>query len=326
MVKNVNTLFSITIFLSLIAISLILSFGRGFSLLTLEGINLWLALILPAMLPYFFITAVLSSLSITSKISGRFSPLTTRLFNTSGACGYAFFMSLIAGYPIGAKIVCDLRESGAISDSEGVRASTFCSTSSPMFLINSVGVIMFNSTAFGLILLVSNFLSAIIIGIIFSNYKKSDKPINKPFISSRKIDNILYESAYSSVISVLVVGAIITIFYILSSLLFHFNILTPIIKLFALVLEDFEMSKALTFGLIESTRGLKVLSTLPISVLTLPLCAFICGFGGLSVIMQSIAYLKKAKIKTAPFIKAKLLCAVLNFLITLIICLIFQPI
>ncbi len=326
MVKNINTYLSITFFFCLIAISLILSLGRGFSSLTLEGINLWLALILPAMLPYFFITAILSSLSITSKIANKFSPLTKALFNTSGACGYAFFMSLIAGYPIGAKIVCDLREKGAISESEGVRASAFCSTSSPMFLLNSVGGIMFNSTAFGVVLFVSNVLSAIIVGIIFSNYKKADKPIDKPFISNQKIDNILYESAYSAVISVLVVGAIITIFYILSSLLFRFNILSPIINFLALIVRDFGTAKALTFGLIESTQGLKILSTLPIATLTLPLCAFICGFGGLSVIMQSIAYLKKAKIKTAPFIKAKLLCAVFNFVITFIFCLIFQPI
>ena len=153
MVKNVNTFLSITIFLCLIALSLILSFGSGFSALTLEGISLWLTLILPAMFPYFFITALLSSLSITSKIANKFSPLTKRLFNVSGGCGYAFFMSLIAGYPIGAKIIGDLYEKGAINQSEAIRASTFCSTSSPMFLVNSVGAIMFKKTSFGLILL-----------------------------------------------------------------------------------------------------------------------------------------------------------------------------
>ena len=326
MVKKINTFLSITFFLCLICLSLILSLGKGFSALTLQGINLWLSLILPAMFPYFFITAILSSLSITSKISNKFSPLTKRLFNTSGACGYAFFMSLIAGYPIGAKIVCDLREKNVISQSEAIRASAFCSTSSPMFLISSVGSIMFNNTTFGLVLFISNVISAIMVGIIFSYYKKSDKPSATPYITNQKIDNILYESAYSSVISVLVVGAIITVFYILSSILFRFNILSPIINFLSLILGNYNTSKALTFGLIESTQGLKLLSTLPITSLTLPLCAFICGFGGISIIMQSIAYLKKAKIKTAPFIKAKLLCAVLNFLITFIICLIFQPI
>ena len=323
MVKNVNTFLSVTIFSSLIALSLILSFNSAFSSLTIEGISLWLTLILPAMFPYFFITAILSSLRITSKIASKFSPLTKRLFNVGGGCGYAFFMSLIAGYPIGAKIIADLYEKGAISKSESIRASTFCSTSSPMFLINSVGTIMLKSSAFGLILLVSSTLSAIIIGIIFSHYNKNDKPNSLPFVSNQKIDNILYESAYSSVISVLVVGAIITAFYILSSILFHFNILSPIITLFSLILGDYKKAKALVFGLIESTSGLKLLSGLTFNRLTLPLSAFICGFGGLSVIMQSLAYLKKAKIKTAPFIKAKLLSAVVNFIITYLICLIF---
>ena len=326
MVKKLNTFLSITFFLFLIGFSLILSFGKNFHSLTLQGINLWLCLILPAMFPYFFITAILSSLNITSKISNKFSPLTKRLFNTSGACGYAFFISLIAGYPIGAKIVGDLKEKGAINQTEAIRASTFCSNSSPMFLISSVGTIMFNNTLIGILLFISNVFSAIIIGIIFSNYNKKQKPNDRPFISSHKIDNILYESAYSSVISVLVVGAIITIFYILSSILFQFNLLRPIISLFSLFLGNLDTAKALTFGLIESTNGLKLLSATNINAITISLSAFICGFGGLSVIMQSVAYLKKAKIKTAPFIKAKLLCAVLNFIITFIICLIFQPV
>ena len=237
--------------------------------------------------------------------------------------GYAFFMSIISGYPVGAKIISDLKEKGLISKAESVRASALCSTSSPMFLINSVGVIMFNNVQFGLTLFLCHLLSAMIVGVIFSFYHKNEKPISLAFINDKKVDNVLYESAYSSVISILVVGAIITIFYLLTNVLFSLKILSPIVNLLSLILGNDILGKGLTFGFFECTQGLKILSTLKGNFFVLPLSSFICGFGGLSIIMQSIAYLKKAKIKTAPFILAKIICAVINFILSIIICLVF---
>ena len=318
MIKILRSFVSIICFCSLIFFSLILALNKQFSSFTLDGIKLWLAFVVPALFPYFFITTILSSMSITSKISSKLSFITKRLFNVNGAVGYAFFMSVISGYPVGAKIVCDLKEKGLISESESVRASALCSTSSPMFLINSVGNFMFKNTLLGVILFLSHFLSAIIIGLIFSFYKRKDKPNEVLINQNKRLDNLLYESAYSSVISILVVGAIITVFYIFSNLLFSLNLLNPIISIFSLVLGNHTIAKGFVFGLLECTQGLKIISAFNGS---LPLCAFICGFGGLSILMQSIAYLKKAKIKTAPFLISKLFGAVLNFLICFIICL-----
>lgn len=319
MIKIFRRCLSIITFCSLIYFSLILALNKEFSYLTIDGIKLWLAFVVPSLFPYFFITAILSSMSITSKITKLFSPITKKVFNVNGAVGYAFFMSLLSGYPVGAKIVCDLKESGVIGESESVRASALCSTSSPMFLIGSVGGFMFNNYRLGLILFISHLLSAILIGIIFSFYKRKDTPKETAILKSQKFDNFLYESAYSSVISLLVVGAIITIFYILSNLLFSLNILNPIIYLLSFVVGDVNLSKGLIFGLFECTQGLKILSSA--TALKLPLCAFVCGFSGVSIIMQSLAYLKKAKIKTAPFLLSKLLSAVLNSLFCFIICL-----
>ena len=259
-------------------------------------------------------------MQITSKLSNKLGLVTKPFFNVGGAVGYAFFTSLISGYPVGAKIVSDLKEKGIISDSESVRASALCSTSSPMFLINSVGAIMFNNLKFGLTLFLCHVLSSIIVGVIFSFYKRKEKPLDLPFINAKKVDNVLYESAYSSVISILVVGALITIFYLLTFVLFSLGILSPIVSLFSFVFGNKALGKGLTFGLFECTQGLKIISTLPNNFFALPLSSFICGFGGLSVLMQSIAYLKKAKIKTTPFILAKIICAVINFILSIIIC------
>ena len=317
MTKSLNRFFEYLLFCFLLFFSAILCTGN-FTSSVLDGVSLWAVVVLPSLFPYFFITAILSSLSVTSKISNKLSPFFNKVFGVSGAVGFCYLVSLVSGYPVGAKSVADLKENGVIGQVESVRASALCSTSSPMFLIGSVGSIMFHSTAFGLALFITHLLSSLIIGFIFSFYKRNIRPQNTPTLTNdRKIDNLLYESAYSSVISILIVGGLITVFYLLTEILLFYKILSPIINLLSAVLG--ENSTAFVLGVFECTKGLKVLSSFGISLGGFSLCAFICGLGGISVIAQSLAYLKKAKIKTAPFLLGKVGQAVISLLIALII-------
>ncbi|MBQ8426301.1 MAG: hypothetical protein IJX16_00885 [Clostridia bacterium] len=324
MTKKLSAIFEFILFCTLLFFSLLFAVDKRYSYATLNGISLWACSVLPALFPYFFITSILSALKVTGKLSAFLSPVTTALFNVSGSVGYAFFLSVISGYPVGAKTVCDLKEKGVIGEAESVRASALCSTSSPVFLMGSVGSIMFKNSRFGLLLFLAHLITAIIVGLIFSFYNRKEKPskIKNTFAPS-KIDNILYESAYSSVISVLVVGGLITVFYILTEVLLNLNILTPIINLLTLVIKDEKIAKSMVLGLFECTKGLSALSETTGSFFTLPIASFLCSFGGLSVIAQSLAYLKKAKIKTAPFILSKIISAVISFLVASFLSLIF---
>jgi sporulation integral membrane protein YlbJ len=324
MTKKLNAFLELIFFGFLLFASVLLALDRRYSVAVTNGISLWIACVLPALFPYFFITFLLSSLKITGKLSCFLSPLTTKLLNVSGLVGYAFIISVISGYPVGAKTVSDLKESGAIDDAESVRASCLCSTSSPMFLLGSVGNLMFKNSAFGILLFLSHLISAISVGIIFSFYKRKTRPkASPPFKKSTHVDNVLYESALSSVLSVLVVGALITVFYLLTELLLSLNVLTPLINLLTLLVKDKNTAKSIVLGLFECTKGLSLLSSTPFNLFSLPISSLICSFGGLSVIAQSVAYLKKAKIKTAPFILSKIISAVISFFISLLFSAVF---
>jgi len=324
MTKKINLFYEFVIFAFLTVFAGIIALGGNFTCATLDGIKLWVACVLPALFPYLFITTILSSLSITAKFAKKLSPLTIFLFKTGGFTGYAFFISLISGYPLGAKTVSDLKKQNLLTDVEAVRASAFCSTSSPMFLIGSVGNVMFRSNLFGICLFLTHVLSAFVVGLIFSFYKKNlapEKLIYTPNQNNRT-DNLLYESVYSAVISVLVVGGIITIFYLLTEVLIQLKILSLPIDILGEIIGDKSVAECIVLGLFECTRALKSLAISKFNAFTLPIASAVCGFGGLSVIIQSIAYLKNAKIKTAPFILAKIISAVLNFIFGIIISLI----
>lgn len=307
----------------LFAAALMLSVSRRYQGAVLSGISLWAAAVLPALFPYLVITSLISSLKITGEIAGALSPITKKLFNVGGAAGYALFISLMSGYPVGAKTVSDLKIKGVIGDAESVRVAALCSSSSPMFLIGSIGNLTFNSPLFGLLLFITHLLSVLIVGFIFGFYKRKERPKQSFAGLNGSSDNILYDGVFSAVISVLVVGGIITVFYLLTEMLAGVGVLGAISEGINAVIRDKNLADGIATGIFECTKGLKIIAAGGTSFLSLPLSAAICGFGGISVIMQSVAYLKKAKIKTAPFFLSKILAAIVNFCIGLILSAVF---
>ena len=86
----------------------------------------------------------------------------------------------------------------------------------------------------------------------------------------------------------------------------------------ASITDSIYVGEGAILGLFECTKGIKALSSGGITALTLPVASAICGLGGLSVIAQSTAYLKKAKIKTAVFVLAKTITAIISFFVGLL--------
>lgn len=306
----------------LLITAFIISLDKTMAKTSFDGICLWATCVLPSLFPYLVITGILSNLRITGTISRFLSPITKKIFNVNGACGYAFIMSLISGYPVGAKIVSDLRKSDLISESESVRAAVLCSSPSPVFTLSVVGNAAFNNPLFGTLLFISVTVAIIIVGALFSFYKRKDKPKVDLPVTVTANDDVFSESVFSSIISSLTVGGMITVFYIFTEILSVYNVLYPVTAPLTKLFKNETTAKGIIFGLFECTKGIKTLSAIK-SFSMLPWAAFICGFGGICVIAQSTVFLKKAKIKIAPFVLGKAATAILSFIIAVILSFLF---
>ena len=292
---------------------------------TYEGVLLWAVSVMPSLLPYFFLTAILSKIGALSSLFKKLTPLTNKVFRLSGISAYCFLMSILSGYPVGSKLTADFYECKLIEKGEAKRLSLLCSTSGPLFIIGAVGATMFQDKTVGFIIYVTHILSAIITAIIFRNF--FEPPIDRQFsLLVDKCDNALYDSVYSSVISVLIVGGFVSVFYVISEILCDFNILLPLSYIIELILSPFNLQgigNAISFGFIEFTKGAKALSSLGATPLTISLANFIITFGGLSVIMQSLAFLKKAQVNAWFFILGKFIQALISSISCYFICLVF---
>lgn len=311
-----------------VLIIIILTNPAQYSASILEGITLFFVAVFPGLFPFMFLTKLLTSLGAVKKISSKFSPITQFLFGAHGISSYVFIMSILSGYPIGAKLICDLYCANIISQKDAKKMCTFCTTSGPIFIIGSVGIAMFGSAVVGIILYTSHILSSVLCGIIFSGKRSTQTHKFKVCDNDGSLpDNLLADTMKNTVENILLVGSYITIFFLLADILTNIGLLSPITyvldKLLTL-LNINGLSAGIVSGILEVTRGCKMLSQTR-NIYSLCFVCFCISFSGFSIIMQSMSFLKKCKIKAPYFISVKCLHAILSFIICFILCKIINP-
>ena len=280
--------------------------------LCLEGLNLWALKVLPALLPFLFVTTIFMSMCDLSKVAKPLSPLTSFLYGVGGFGALARIAGLMSGYPAGAKLVASLYEDKLITEDEATKISVLSSTSGPTFVIGTVGIGLYADKKIGLIIFIAHALSAGIAAIFFRKYG-NNQPIGG--LLQKKPSVNLYSAALDSATAMLAVGTLISVFYVISHILADLKITYPLTLFFDLILKDEAKARALTAGLFECTQGCLLLSKCNNS---LALCSTVISFGGLSVLAQSVAFLQKAKVNLKVFFAGKILQAIVSYLLCLV--------
>ncbi len=118
-------------------ISLVL-FSNSNLVASKTGLKLWANSVVPSLFPFFIATNLLSHTNVITYISKYCNKFMRPLFNVPGESAYAFILGLISGYPVGAKIVTDLRSSNLCTKDEGERMLCFTNNSGPLFILGTV--------------------------------------------------------------------------------------------------------------------------------------------------------------------------------------------
>ena len=272
-----------------------------------QGLMIFCISVLPSMFPFFFFTKLLTSLGLGKYLSSLFSKPCRLLFNAPDVGGYIWCMSLISGYPIGAKLVSDFYESGQINSKQAKKLVPFTSSSGPLFILGTVGVSIFNNYLLGLVVLISHILSTLVNGLIFRGKKiATDTPL---LFHAPQYDKALSDSVYNSVTSILIVGAYIALFNMLGDMLKGMGVIEILSKALSTLLSPFSLensAEALLFGFVEMTRGCLLLSQSGISpVMMAGFSSLIVTFGGLGICIQSMTFLGKCGVSPLYYLITK---------------------
>lgn len=314
-------------------------FSEEMYLTAKEAFMLWVNNIIPSLFPFFICIELLKSTPFIKIVGRLLNPIMRPLFNVPGAGAIAIALGITSGYPVGAKLSAELYESGDCTKEEAERLLSFTNTSGPLFIIGAVGVGMLGNQQIGILLLLTHFLGSLTVGLIFRNYKNNKSivsvstakiiPQDKSKINStltvNNLGKYMGEAIQKSIESLLIICGYIVFFAIISSLAKKVGIIDLISKLIAPIFKALSIPRnfrsSIITGIIEVTNGIKILSKsiTTYDIVGISIVAFLLGFGGISVFMQTASITAKTNLSLVPYIIGKIFHGSISSLYTYLI-------
>lgn len=276
-----------------------------------EGLNLWLNVMIPTLLPFLILTGILVQTGLISRLLASFKKPWKIIFGSSPAGAYAVLVGMLCGYPMGAKTASDLYENGQITKKEAEYLLTFVNQPSPVFVRTYLCQICLNDrvpfSKMMLILFASEWMTAQFFRFIIFRKKKyfgEETVTKKETPATSSSEAFLDVSIMNGFETVTRLGGYILMFSILSACISHFWNMKNLI--------GYTLS-----GILELTTGLCRLQNANIHMqwkylLTL----FLTAFGGICITFQTRSLVTR-KLSMLPYITAKLLNGITTVLFAL---------
>ena len=284
----------IKLFILLIILIIIISF------------SLCIKKLFPTLIPFMLLSNILIRTNIINDISDSFKYIMNKIFKVNKNCAFAFIMGMISGTPSNAKYLKDLSQNNLINDKDIQNSLNFIHYTNPIFILQTIGSLYLKDKKLGLIILISHFISAFIIGIF--NKKSYDNIIVKKSNNNNNenIFNIFIESIKITIDTLLLILGIITVF-----LMF-----TTILNCFIKIDNNYKF----IYGLFEITQGLHYLSTSNFNIIIKSsIASFLISFGGFCIHMQVFSIIDNKKIRYLPYLKSRIIHGILSIIFTFIL-------
>lgn len=260
-----------------------------------DSLQLWAVRVVPSLFPFLFASRALLLLGADKPITVLLSPV-LRLMGFPQNGSYPFLVSLLCGYPSGAKVLGDMVRDGTMSPAEAGQLAPLCHTSGPVFVLGTAATLV--GTSRGGLLLLCHIAAVLCSSCIFNIYHAPPQPGKKVPVVSRDLPmgQVLMDACSSATSAMLTVGGFVVFFGCICAFI---EMYTPL---------------GWVAGLLEMTNGLARTSGASTPHLALPLACLQLSFSGLCINAQALAFLPKES-KPMKFIGCKILCGILSFML-----------
>ncbi len=250
----------------------------------IRGILLSSRVIIPSLFPFTVCILILQSMEFFEVL--RFlTPVTKRFFSLTAGEFSLFLLSLLGGYPVGAKL---LNEAEIDNKKAGIMLN-YCVNAGPAFIISAVGFGILGSEKIGYILLSGHILSAIFLSIAFKFFMPPKTEENKKKKPLNLADSFVLSTAKASE-TVLSICAFVILFSTINAYIESFSI-KPLLYIL-------EVTNA-----VAQTKNIYLIS-------------FLLGFAGVSVWCQVIFSAKRIRINFPIFLLSRIIHGALSSLFT----------
>lgn len=263
-----------------------------------NGLQIWFSQILPALLPFTILSAVLIKSNFLKSFHGN-ARLISIILTLS--CGFVF------GFPIGAKLSADFYKEGFLSKKEATLLAVTTNNFSPMYVCGFVLPLLFTSMNYHKATYILLYLAPLIIAscyfLIYS--KNTNSNANSSLFQFNM--SVMDYSILNGFESLIKICGYIVFFSIATNILSHIitYFLTEPPYIIMLFLENMEITNGINLLSVTGTsQFLKYITMIQL-----------LSFGGFSGIAQTGSILSSAGLSTYKYIIGK---AVLSLLLTLL--------
>lgn len=307
MIKINKKYVKISIFI--ICLILLFAFQKTNYLSVKSTVEIFLSSVLPSLFPFILFTNIITKSNIINLLTGIF-----KKFNNIMS---VIIIGFLCGYPMGAKTTYEYYTNGKITKKQSYFLMSFANNCNPIFILSTIGICVFNNITIGIILCISHYISALIIGFIYfihNNiiHENTEKSNTIQQNNHKELHKSGFEIIDESIKSTLIVLGNIFSFILIFNLFF---------SMIESVLIKMNVPNYITYtlsALFEVTNGCRLIylnSGLSYNMI-ICIISFMLGFSGLSIIFQVYSCIYKANIQLLHIIKYKLLQGILSFIIT----------
>ena len=255
----------------------------------MNALCLWVYNLIPSLFPFFIISDILINYNITSYIPKIIKSFCKCIFNITDNMLTILILSMISGFPSNARNTRTLYDKGLITAEEANHILMFSHFANPIFILTTIAVFFFHNEKVGVILLITHYLSNIILGICLRNKFSYENSIISNQFNYSDFGSVFVTAIKKAVDTILTICGIIVVFLMLSTIIvstFKFNIYDQMI----------------VKGIFEITIGIEDLSKIPMAIdYKLVIASMILAFGGISVHVQVFSQIAGTKIKYIYF-------------------------
>ncbi len=267
-----------------------------------KGIIISANIIIPSLFPFtvFVLIILKSGFTVKNKFLNN---IIYKIFGLNFEMFFVFILSLIGGYPIGAKLIAELYHNKKLNKKSANIMLMYCVNAGPAFIISAIGIGLFKSNTVGIILLVSHLLSSLIAVVILSKNIKGKIATQNFKGNVTSVSKIFVDSITDAARSMLQICSFIVFFSAIAAYFEYFLTNVPIINKISYFLE---VTTAVT-----KTDNIIFVS-------------FLLGFSGISIWFQIFAITKEIGVTYYQFIFGRILHGGISSVICYIILYVFK--
>lgn len=273
----------------------------------MHGLSLCAKSIIPALFPFMVLSEILIACGFGELFGKHLGGPISALFGISRESSAALFLGFLCGFPVGARMALALYDTGRIDRTECERLLGFSNLPSIAFLVSAVGVSLYRSRSFGILLWLAALASACLVGIL--TRKKGASRSDAPIAIAPPVRFSVFPSAIANATSAMLSICAYILFFeavlgCLSNVLPSLAIPEPLL--------------ALIYGFFELTSGVRAAASISNPLAAAIFGALTVGWSGLSIHCQLLTLCDGRGLSYRFYFRARLAEALICALIVLI--------